>query len=216
MFLIANWKANKNLNEAYSWIDIFLKNYSLSEDIKVIIAPPFPLILPLKEKIKNTAQIFLAAQDLSFFEEGSFTGEVTAKTLNQLVDFVILGHSERRNYFNETNEIINKKVILAKKYSIEPILCIRNQNDPIFNQVKIISYEPPNAIGTGKNEDPDEVIKLKQSLNLEENIFFLYGGSVNEKNIEKYLQTKAIDGFLVGTASLDPFNFLNIFNKLRK
>jgi triosephosphate isomerase len=216
MYLITNWKANKNLNEAYFWIDSFLKDYSPDEKIKVIIAPPFPLIFPLKEKIKNTPQIFLAAQDVSFFEEGSFTGEVTAKTLQGLVDYVIIGHSERRKYFYENDEKIEKKVILAKKYNIEPILCIRHQNDKIFNLVKIIAYEPPDAIGTGKNEDPQNVVKIKQLLNLNSEISFLYGGSVNEKNVEEYLKTKIIDGFLIGSSSLVPQNFLSIFNKLKR
>jgi triosephosphate isomerase len=105
---------------------------------------------------------------------------------------------------------------LAKKYNIEPILCIRHQNDKIFNLVKIIAYEPPDAIGTGKNEDPQNVVKIKQLLNLNSEISFLYGGSVNEKNVEEYLKTKIIDGFLIGSSSLVPQNFLSIFNKLKR
>lgn len=214
-YLIANWKANKSFQEANLWLSYFKKNYQPSKNVKVIICPPFPLIYPLFEKLKKISNLFLGAQDLSFYEEGSFTGEVTAKMLVGLINYVIIGHSERRTFFHETEEIIDKKVNLAFKYSIEPILCLRNLNDKINPKVNFIAYEPPFAIGSGKNEDPKKVIEFKKKLNIKKKFTFIYGGSVNEKNINNYLNSE-IDGFLLGTSSLNPEEFINIFNKLKK
>lgn len=215
-YLIANWKANKNLSEALQWANFFKKNYFSSKNVKIIICPPLPLIYPLKENLKKLPNLYLGTQDLSFYEEGSYTGEVTAKTLGKLVDYAIIGHSERRIYFNETEEILEKKINLAIKYNIEPILCVRNISDKIFSNIKFIAYEPPSAIGTGKNEDIKKVIEIKEKLKLNQKFVFIYGGSVNESNIDEYLNSKKINGLLIGSASLDPKDFINIFNKLKK
>ncbi len=213
-YFIANWKANKNINEALLWIDVFLKQQrsSWSNSVRIVICPPYPLLYPLSEKIKKMKNIYLGVQNLSIFDNGSFTGEVTAKMVEGLVQYSIIGHSERRKYFSETEDQIEKKIIQAKKHHIEPILCVRDENDKIFPQAKIVAYEPIYAIGTGLNEPPEKVLVKKQRLNLQSNTIFLYGGSVNETNIEKYLATDQINGFLVGNASLDPLKFAKIIN----
>lgn len=211
-YFIANWKANKNLSQTQDYINKFLEIVGMLEQSKVIICPPYPLISSIKEKIAGKNNLYVGSQDLSVFEEGSYTGEVTAKTLQGLVDFVILGHSERRKNFNETQETIAKKVTLAKKYQIEPIICIRNIEDwqAIRDQAKIVAYEPVAAIGTGMNEDPKKVTDFKKTLNLKPETVFIYGGSVKSDNANSYLGTKEIDGFLIGGASLDPENFKKI------
>ncbi|MBI4008821.1 triosephosphate isomerase [Candidatus Roizmanbacteria bacterium] len=212
-YFIANWKANKDLNEAFQWIDTFIKLQLNNGRVKVVICPPSPLLYPLKERIKNS-NIELGAQDISQFEEGKYTGEITAKTLKGLVDYSIVGHSERRKYFNEDYDTLSKKVLLAKKYDIEPIFCIRGVEDKIPQEVNIVTYEPVYAIGTGDNESPEIVLKVKKSLKLDEGKFFLYGGSVDKNNVESYLTTLQIDGFLVGTASLDPEEFFAVVKKV--
>lgn len=219
-YFVANWKARKNLNEAYQWMEIFLSKLKTNKNLKhklninqlkIIICPPFPFIHPLKQKYGEVqTNLVFGAQDLSSFDEGSYTGEVTAKTLQGLVNFVILGHSERRKYFGETDKMIEKKILLAKKHGIEPILCIRDKHDLIPNQTKIIAYEPVYAIGTGSNESPEEIIQLREKLSLIEETVFLYGGSVDEKNAKKYLPYGKIDGLLIGGASLDALRFYRI------
>lgn len=209
-YFVANWKANKNLDEALRWIDIFAKQLPEKNGAKIIICPPFQLLYSLAEKIKKLKNIYLGAQDISAFNNGNFTGEVTAKMLKNLIQYSIIGHSERRKYFSETDKEIEKKVIQAKKNQIEPILCVRDEKDKIFPQVKIVAYEPVFAIGTGINESPEKVLFMKKRLNLKSNTIFLYGGSVNEVNIKKYLSTNEIDGFLIGAASLDPIRFSHI------
>jgi len=212
-YFIANWKANKNLDEALSWFDDFLINYRPEKEKIIIICPPFPLIFPLKQKIKKYNNIYLGTQDISAFEEGAYTGEVTAKNLFGLINFALVGHSERRRYFLENNDSVNKKIILAKKYQIEPILCISNQKElepASKTRCNFVAYEPVGAIGTGKNEQLTQVIKFKKALNLDKKTRFFYGGSINEKNSFLYWKDNAIDGVLVGSASLDPKKFLAI------
>ncbi|OGK16071.1 hypothetical protein A2774_01730 [Candidatus Roizmanbacteria bacterium RIFCSPHIGHO2_01_FULL_39_12c] len=209
-YFIANWKANKNLSEALSWIDDFISNTEDKTEAKFIISPPAPFLYPLKEKIKGRNNVYLAAQDISRFAGGSYTGEVTAKSIQSLVDFAIIGHSERRNLFQENYDALQKKTELAQKYNIEPIFCLRDEKDQIPATVKIVAYEPVYAIGSGNNEPLEQVIKQKAKIIGDKQLTFLYGGSVNEKNSSTYLKSGQLDGFLVGNASLNPSEFLNI------
>lgn len=215
-YCIANWKANKNLKEAIEWLNFFLQQLIqhpiLNDDIKIVICPPYPLLYPLAQRLKNFKNVYLGAQNLSAFENGSFTGEITAEMIKDVIQYAIIGHSERRKYFYETESQIEKKIILAKKHHIEPILCVRDEKDKIFPQVKIVAYEPVYAIGTGTNESPEKVLLMKKKLNLNSTTIFLYGGSVNEENVKQYIATGKIDGFLVGAASLDPLKFSQIIN----
>ncbi len=212
-YIVANWKANKNLNEAYEWLEIFLKQLAPKPNISVVICPPLPLLIPLKEKLVGRNNIFLGAQNISNFEEGQYTGETTVKTLKGLVSYAIVGHSERRRYFLEEDDILSQKVQLASKYAITPIYCIRGINDKIPPGVSMIAYEPVDAIGTGQNESPVNVITLKKQLGVREDSIFLYGGSVDPKNSQTYLELPEIAGLLVGTTSLDPVNFAAIVNQ---
>ncbi len=213
-YIIANWKANKNLKESEKWIQEFLgllkkdknlQNKIENKSLNIIIAPSFHLLQKVKELLPRG--LFLASQDLSFYNRGSYTGEVPASTLVGLVDYAILGHSERRKYFKETNNILDQKVALALENDIEPILCVRGRDDLIPKGVMIVAYEPEWAIGTGKNADLDMVLEMKKSLPLNKDSSFLYGGSVDENSIKEYLDSVEIDGFLVGGASNNPESF---------
>lgn len=220
-YFIANWKAHKDFSEALSWIDTLLNkvrndtniSQKLENDlIKIIIAPPFPLLHPIKGRVAQLKNIFLAAQDISHFNQGPYTGEVSAKSLSGIVDFVIIGHSERRQYFNENNQMLREKVEKASQYHIESIFCLRNEKDTLPKNANIIAYEPVYAIGTGNNEEPEKVLEMKKKLELSPGQKFLYGGSTNKDNASSYLRRQEIDGFLVGTASLDPLHFYQILS----
>ncbi len=221
-YLVANWKANKNLNQAELWTEEFNQLIKSNKKVlaeleknklTIIICPAFHLIYPVKQKLIKLPNIFLGAQDVSFFERGSYTGEVSASALIGLVDYAIIGHSERRRYFKENNATIDQKTVLAMDNDIEPILCIRDNHDLIPNKVKLVAYEPiyaiGHAIGTGGNEPVNKVLQMKQSLHLDSDVKFLYGGSANENNASSYIKTGQIDGFLIGTASKDPVSFYN-------
>lgn len=218
-YFIANWKANKNYYETSVWLDVFLdkvkNDKSLQKSLqnnllKIIIVPPSPFLIYLGQRLKEFKNIYPCVQDLSMFESGSYTGELTAQSLQGLVDYAIIGHSERRSTFNETDALLEDKVKMAQKYHIEPIFCVRDEKDTIPNGVNIIAYEPVYSIGSGNNEDPINVKEQKSRLNLSSKMTFVYGGSVTKDNAQNYLADNVVDGFLIGGASLDPIHFYDI------
>ncbi|MBI2051875.1 triosephosphate isomerase [Candidatus Roizmanbacteria bacterium] len=217
-YIIANWKATKNLEEAEAWLKQFLSYLEAdrivrerleSGALKIVICPAYHLLSVVKSTISSIPNFAIGTQDVSSFEAGNFTGEVSARNLSGLVEFAIIGHSERRQYLGETNETVEEKTSLSKKYGIAPIVCIRDKNDVIPHEAELVAYEPVYAIGTGENEPLEKVLALRQSLQLGDNMRFLYGGSVNEHNIVQYSSAKEIDGFLIGTASYEAKSFYN-------
>ncbi|MDP3974620.1 MAG: triose-phosphate isomerase family protein [bacterium] len=222
-YLIANWKSTKNVNNALDWVKDFndlLKNNrdilkKLDNDIlRFIICPSYQLLYLVKEKILKHKNISLGSQDASFFEQGNYTGEVSAQNIKELVEYSIVGHSERRKYLKETDNVIDQKVQILKDYSIEPILCVRDENDLIPQDITFIAYEPVYAIGTGNNEDLAKVISAKRKIIKNKEDIFIYGGSVNSENIIQYSVSTEINGFLVGNASKDPNSFIDIASKI--
>ena len=181
--IAGNWKMNKTSSEASEFIDEVIKNVSNDDSVEAIVCAPFPYLATLVEKAKGS-RVKVSAQNMHYAEDGAFTGEVSPVMLKDLgVTHVVLGHSERREYFGETDETVNKKTHAAFKHDLSPIVCVgetleqREANETmnhIESQVKkaiegltadqvsntIIAYEPIWAIGTGKtasNEDANDV-----------------------------------------------------------
>ena len=214
--IIANFKMNpltKKRNQE------LLKAYDIKTKHRVIVCPAYPFL----EKGKN---YILGAQDCFCRSEGPYTGEVSAKMLKEVgCSYVLVGHSERRNIFGETDKAINHKVRVCLKHKIKPILCVgenegEKRNLVLKRQLKeglkdvetkgiIIAYEPIFAIGTGKVCELKDII---ESYNLIKKIVpdakVLYGGSVNSLNAKEIL--KETDGVLVGGASINKEEFLKI------
>lgn|SRR3990167_3802751 len=222
-YLIANWKSTKNVEDAFSWVVQFnhlLKKESSiqkklnNDELKIIICPSFHLLTTVKAKIAKSKNIAIGAQDVSFFEQGNYTGEVSAQNLKNIIDYSIIGHSERRKYLKETDNMIDQKISILKDYSIEPILCVRDNKDLIPKEVRFIAYEPIYAIGTGKNESLTEILNAKAKINHDRDTIFIYGGSVIPDNITEYSNSPEIQGFLVGNASKDPNSFIMIASRL--
>ncbi|KKQ02193.1 MAG: Triosephosphate isomerase [Candidatus Roizmanbacteria bacterium GW2011_GWA2_36_23] len=218
-YFIANWKACMTQSQAQSWMHVFLKSILndsnlqqklQTNQIKIIICPPYPILALIRPLIKNIINVELGSQDLSMMNEGSYTGECTAKMLKDYATFAIIGHSERRKYFLETDEIIAKKINQAKLQGLEPVVCIRNEVDSYPPDVSILAYEPVYAIGTGQNEPVQKVVDFKNKLRLTNQAHFLYGGSVDPDNAKLYLESDSINGFLIGTSSLNPQIFYSI------
>lgn len=211
-YIVGNWKSNKNLHEVNSWLDTFtsFELDVLQHAVHVVIAPPYPFILTVKERLRSFPWIKLAAQDVSPFGAGSYTGAVSMHNLGGIIDYCIIGHSERRKYFHETDAELAQKVDLLCSSNIEPILCVRNEHDGIPSRVNFVAYEPVKAIGTGDNESVDDVLKMKHALNLKGNVAFIYGGSANLSNVREYLSHSEIDGLLPGAASLNPQEFYDM------
>ena len=171
-----NWKMNKTLEEATALASEVMAMVAdeVKGDVKVILCTPFPYLLTIKNLLGNTVRISLAAQNCSEHESGAYTGEVSAGMLKSLgVPYVILGHSERRQYFGEDGKLLAKKVDVVLKHGLVPIFCCgeplevreRNEHEALVKkQVEeslfhldaeamkkvVIAYEPVWAIGTGK------------------------------------------------------------------
>lgn len=240
---VANWKMNTTVAEAEELIDGVVDGWEKEEDV-VVLCPPAcfleqcSLVLDSK-KVKN---IFLGAQNVSWEQKGAITGDISVTMVKDWVDYAIVGHSERRQYFSETAVLINKKIKLCFECDINPVLCVgekRLLSDDIteigrdlseclaglsIGEAKKISiaYEPVWAIGTGEPANPNYVNRVIRDLRawvkdefgfeVAESIKFLYGGSVDEKNSVDYLKQEHVDGLLIGGASLKKDKFLKIVN----
>lgn len=219
LFIVANWKSNKTVGEAEEWLkQVASSQYLVSSDIEIIICPPFTLlsnlrILTTNYHLPDTFKV--GAQDVSPFPDGAYTGEVSARMLKDLgVEYVIIGHSERRKYFKEDEKILANKVKQALNFGLIPIYCVQDKTTPVPEGVKIIAYEPTFAIGTGNADTPEnsnEVAKAyKEKMGMD--ISVLYGGSVNEENAQRICQQPNINGVLIGGASLDPNKFRELID----
>lgn len=240
--IAANWKMNKTTGETEDFIHSFLPIVKDVRDVDIIIAPPFTSLINVSRLLRGT-NIKLAAQDVFYEEKGAFTGAVSpVMLLDAGCSFVIIGHSERRQYFLETDEIVNKKVKASRENGLEVILCIgeslkeREDNKTfavlhrqLSNSLKdiplrgiSIAYEPVWAIGTGKTATPIQANEAhafirgwlrKQYGEDADKTRILYGGSVTPENIDSLTAEPEVDGALVGGASLDPQSFGKIVIK---
>jgi len=168
--IAGNWKMNTTVNEAIKLVNEMRSRLDEITNVDKVICPPFVSLAPVRELIKGSS-IKLGAQNLYFEEKGAYTGEISSLMLAELCEFVIIGHSERRQYFKETGEIVNKKVRAALGAGLKPILCIGERleeneagktEEVVTEQLKsslagidylnglVIAYEPVWAIGTGK------------------------------------------------------------------
>lgn len=238
--VIANWKMNGSLIKVMQDLE-FYKNRFKSNNNEIILALPY-IFLENAINILSNTRLLLASQDLSMFDKfGAYTGEVSATMLKDLgIKFTIIGHSERREYFNENNTVLIKKLNNAISNSITPIFCIGEKEDIrksnnhleyLAQQLSIldylltnkttdliIAYEPIWAIGSGKVPSKTEITEVVSFIdayfnNLARfNVKILYGGSVNSINARDIMNINLIDGVLVGGASLKVDEFLNICN----
>ena len=240
-YCVANFKMNKTLSESKEYMNLFnnfLNENNLSNNItNRVICPSY---VCLNKDIFNS--VALGSQNINENDSGAFTGEISAKMLKeQGVDYVILGHSERRDYFKESNSQVNQKIHTSLFNNLTPILCVgetleTRENNLIedfiekqltisldgisINENIIIAYEPIWAIGSGKTATPKIVtqvhIMIRKILNDigfdGENVSILYGGSVNRNNAKELISLDEVDGFLIGGASLDAKHFFDIYN----
>ena len=230
--IIGNFKMNLLPNEVVLYIENLKKDIKSNNEIVLCI--PY-VDIPYASNIVNDTNIYIGAQNMYSREEGAYTGEISVKMLKSIkTDYVLLGHYERRLYFNETEEEINKKLILALKYNIKPIVCI-GSNESLENEINMILkdikkecinniifiYEPVFSIGTGNLLDKNEIIdKIKLIKNIickkydEEfnNLTLGYGGSINSNNVLDIVNNDEINAILVGSSSLNEKEFANIIN----
>lgn len=236
-YICGNWKMNKTSSEARDFAEKI--NEFDFKNVDVLLAPSFVSLESFRKNLNKKIEV--SAQNLSQFEDGAYTGEVSTSMLKDIgVENVIIGHSERREKFFESNEIVNAKVKKALADDFHVILClgealevkVENKEvdfvkDELLKSLEgmenieniTIAYEPIWAIGTGKTcsaEDAEKMCReIRQIINknygeISEKIRILYGGSVKPSNAKEILSEDNIDGVLVGGASLDPEGFIEI------
>ena len=218
------------------------KHISASTKIEVVVCPSFLALDSLKDKLEPL-KIKLGAQNCYFADEGAFTGEVSSAQLRGLADYVIVGHSERRHKFNETNDIIARKVGAVVRNGLVPIICVgenlfERQDDEtarvVHDQLNaalvmltaaevaniVVAYEPVWAVDSDNIATPEQTKKavavIRKTIrelfgtNAETSARILYGGHMEPEFAQDYLNMKDIDGFLVGRASLNYHEFVEI------
>jgi len=178
--IAANWKMNMTVSETESYLESFRTHLESVNGVEIVIAPPFTAIAKLSELLGGSQKISLGAQNMSSEMSGAFTGEISPTMLRELfVRFVILGHSERRQIFGETDAVVNKKVHTALACGLRPIVCVGEtleerdsgrEKEVLETQLRgslagvtteqmlgiVIAYEPVWAIGTGRNASPEQ------------------------------------------------------------
>lgn len=204
LLIAGNWKSNKTISEAMEWL---LKLSAIHRTI--VLCVPYTLLSVMKKEIDRLKlPIGLGAQDVSPFDEGAYTGEVTARMVKELADWVIIGHSERRKYFSETDEMLKNKVDKAQKAGLKIIFCVGDDATPVPAGVDVVAYEPVWAIGTGKTDLPENANAVISSIKSKTGVpLVIYGGSVTAQNVASFTAQPLIDGVLPGGASLDPEKF---------
>lgn len=236
IIIAGNWKMYKNQAQSLAFVQNFKSEIDETpDDREIVLCVPFTSLTAMSKNLHGS-KIMLGAQNIHWEIEGAYTGEISGAMLTEIgVDYVIIGHSERRQYFGETDETVNLRLKAAQQYGLKPILCVgetKEQRDAgeteniIINQLKqnlpgvdqeklVIAYEPIWAIGTGdtcESEEANRVIGIiRQQLDNKE-VSIQYGGSVKPENIKEIMAQSEIDGALVGGASLSPSSFAEIAN----
>jgi len=234
--IAGNWKMFKTQAESAEFLSGFLPHLEETPSVReVVLCPPFT-DLSLMSKSLHGSRVNLGAQNVHWEESGAYTGEISASMLTEIgVRYVIVGHSERRQFFGETDVTVNLRLKAAQKHGLTPILCVgetKQQRDTretesiISAQLKkdlvdidqtnlIIAYEPIWAIGTGdtcESKEANRVIGLIRNELTNPLVPIQYGGSVNPNNIDEIMAQPEIDGALVGGASLKADSFARIVN----
>jgi triosephosphate isomerase len=236
IIIAGNWKMYKTQADSLEFLQAFLPHVQETEETReVVLCVPYTA-LSLMSKNLHGSRVKLGAQNIHWEEQGAYTGEIAGAMLTEIgVNYVIVGHSERRQYFGDTDETVNFRLLAAQRHGLIPILCIgetKAQRDAgetekvIVNQVKkgmvdidqsnlVIAYEPIWAIGTGdtcESSEANRVIGLIRENLQNKDVPIQYGGSVKPSNIDEIMAQPEIDGVLVGGASLDPVGFARIVN----
>lgn len=227
IWIIANWKSNKTISEALEWVSQVGSKIPKQDNLKVVVCPTFSALSEIKKAITvGNFPLLLGAQDLSPFGKGAYTGEEPAELLKQLISLVILGHSERRHNFSETDEMVVKKTEQALGNNVTPLVCVQDEETPVPEGCQLITYEPiwaistglTNTPGVGKADTPEDANKVasffKQKYGTELEV--IYGGSVDSGNVKDFVIQENINGVLVGKASLDAEEFIKICQVVRE
>jgi len=250
--IVANWKMNLIGSEAKKIAESIKEQSQNVKDIDIVLCPSFLDIKEVAETLKNQkdTKLFLGAQDCFWKLKGNFTSGISPAYLESIgCDYVILGNSERRKYFQETDEMINRKVRASLLVGLTPIICVGETMEErrkgikdyvVLEQISsalrgvnlrasqkiIIAYEPVWVIDSAQRIEPKEAIYMNKIIIqrmidlyplplVNNNIRFIYGGSINSDNLSSFFEKGLIDGFLIGHASLDAEEFINMCSLMK-
>ncbi|HHT9158826.1 MAG TPA: triose-phosphate isomerase [Candidatus Brocadiaceae bacterium] len=242
-FIVGNWKMNLTLEDGMEFVKLLKSSLNRENEIVCGICPPFVFLRDICRVLESSG-IFVAAQNIHSDKNGAYTGEVSALMVKEIgCTHVLIGHSERRHLFGETDAFINAKIKAALSVNLKPILCVGeklNEREEgkteyvIKNQLKedlrginanqakelVIAYEPVWAIGTGKTALPEQAnevhlfirtfLTAEYGKDIANSLYIQYGGSVKPENAGELMAQPAIDGLLVGGASIKLESFLKI------
>ena len=237
--IVGNWKMNATVDQARGMASEIRSGLEGIPDVEVAVCPPFTSLHAVRTVLEGSG-IGVGAQDLHHEASGAFTGEVSVEMVAELCDYVIIGHSERRAHFGETNEGVRLKVAAALGAGLKAIVCVGERLDEreagdaeavVERQLTeglagvpspeglLVAYEPVWAIGTGRAAtaaDAQAMMAHVRSLLTRqfgaaaESVPLLYGGSVTDENVAELVQEPDVDGALVGGASLKPEVFVRL------
>jgi triosephosphate isomerase len=227
MLIAGNWKMYKTATETAEFCRELREALGEVEDVDVAVCPPFTGLAPAVQALADT-EIAVAAQNVHWEPEGAYTGEISAPMLVDLgVYGAIVGHSERRQYFGETDEAVGRRAAAALDAGLSVIACVgeleeereRGETEDVLRRQLaplgahdnlVVAYEPVWAIGTGKTATPDLAQEAHAFVKSLLDVPVLYGGSVKPENAAELLGQPDVDGALVGGASLEVDSFVAI------
>ncbi len=223
-YVIANWKCNKTSIDARQWFDQLANLYEPQEDIEVIVAPSYICLESLATYVRelNLKNVYLAAQDVSPFPGGGYTGAVAADMVKDLVDYVIIGHSERIRYFHETRQDMINKVTEAADADLIPIVCVEYSSAHSFlsplHDIElrdlIVAYGPVDSLTFRIPESPAKVEEaIAHFKGMHGDWPMVYGGALSPGNVKEYLALSSLSGVFVGSASLEAAKFASIIRE---
>ncbi len=218
MIIVANFKAYKTDSEVLDWLTIFNQKQKKFHQVKqeVVICPPATALAQACQKIKKLKwqiKVVLGCQNISSFPQGPFTGEITVAMVKDYAKYVLIGHSERRRYFSQENQLIEAKIKISQQAGLIPIVCVSQIKEvkTLTNFSGFLAYEPLFAIGSGQPATFQMINTFaRQASQILNQVKLLYGGSVDSSNIAGFKKNTTLAGFLVGKASLDPLEFAQI------
>ncbi len=221
--VVANWKAYFAPARALKWCEEFKQNYRPVSGVEVIIAAPFLCIREVAERLASLDSVFLAAQSVSSWPQGSYTGSTPAAWLDGITQYSILGHRERRRYFHESAQDIARQVHESMAENLQPVVCVDKDNitaqTASFDMEEVLkilwAYTPPDADHLERahgQKTIDKAVKaLRTKVGGQE---VLYGGGVNIHNARSILAIDGISGIMLGKGCLDAAAFSRLIESL--
>lgn len=217
-YVIGNWKSYKRFEDVQRWLDDFAELYTPRQGLQVVIAPTFLCLDNAARYLESLKleNVSLAAQDVSPFPKGSYTGAIAADLLKGMAEYVIVGHSERRRYFHETSQDVGNKVLETVDAGLVPIVCVDQPyamsqltalNDIDTDSV-IIAYGPVEALNFRIPQSPEKIAEAAEFISqVHPKWPIVYGGALHADNAAQYADIDDIAGLFIGTASLEAKSF---------